>query len=107
MDTDIYSANILSLGPLDNVFFEQIRGFVNTGHQVYKFAVEDWLRHEDIANLKLTAISFWHNNVTIKQFLAESMLDNDCNSLGQRLCIDLGRESSAPKACRGGSKQFH
>jgi hypothetical protein len=64
------------------------------------------LHHEDIANLKLTAISFWHNNETIKQFLAESTLNNDCNRRGQRLCINMGRESGAPKECRGGSKRI-
>jgi hypothetical protein len=73
---------------------------------VYKIAVENWLRHEDITNLKLTAISFWHNNKTIKQFLAESTLGNECNSRGQRLRIDMGWESCAPKACRGGSKRI-
>ncbi len=61
---------------------------------------------EDIANLELTAISFWHNNSTIRQFLAESTLDNDGDRRDQRLRIDMGRESGAPKACRGGRKRI-
>ena len=59
IDTDINSANVLRLG---SVSFAQIRGFVNTGIQIYKTVVEEWLHHEDITNLELTAIS-----ITMKQ----------------------------------------
>jgi hypothetical protein len=77
IDTDINSASVLRLGPLGNVPFAQIRGFVNTGYQLHRTAVEAWLGHEDVTNLELTAISFWHNNETIRQFLAESTLADD------------------------------
>ncbi len=53
MDTNINSATVLRLGALGNVSFAQIRGFVNTGTQIYKTVVEYWLHHEDIANLEL------------------------------------------------------
>ena len=68
MDTD--AANVLRLGTLGNAPFAQISGFVSTGQQTYKTVVEDWLRHEDIANLELTAISDRYNDATIKKFLA-------------------------------------
>ncbi len=70
--------------------------------------VKAWLLHEDITNLKLTAISDWHNNETIKTFLAESTLadegdlQGDGNRQGLRLRIDLCRASGGPKSCRGG-----
>ena len=60
------------------------------------------MRHEDIANLKLTAISNWHNYETIRKFLAENMLEGDGDHQGQRLRIDMCRASGAPKACRRG-----
>ncbi len=99
IDTDINSANVLRLG---NVSSTQIRGFVNTGIQTYKTLVEEWLHHEDITNLELTAISTWHNKETIMKFLAESTLEGDGERQGQRLRIDMCQASGAPKACRGG-----
>ena len=88
IDTIINSANVLRLG---NVSFAQIRGFVNTGVQIYKTVVEDWLQHEDITNLELTAISDWQNNEMIVRFLAESTLEGASERQGQRLRIDMCR----------------
>ncbi len=79
---------------------------MNTEYQLHKTAMEDWLRHEDITNLKLTAISYWRKNEKIRQFLEESTLEYDGDRRGprgQRLCIDMYLASGAPKACRGGS----
>jgi hypothetical protein len=99
LDTNINSANVLRLG---NVSFAQIRGFVNTGTQIYKTVVEDRLHHEDITNLELTAISKWQKNETIMRFLAESTLKGDGERQGQGLRIDMCRASGAPKVCRRG-----
>ncbi len=68
---DTKSTNVLHLG---NASFAQIKGFMNTRQQMYKTVVEDWLWHKDFTNLELTAISNWHADETIKEFLAESTL---------------------------------
>jgi hypothetical protein len=57
---------------------------VNTGTQIYKTVVEDWLHHEDITNLELTAISDWQNNEMIVRFLAESTLEGASERRGRQ-----------------------
>ena len=102
LDTNINSTTVLRLGSLGNVSFAQIRGFVNTGTQIYKTVVEDWLHHEDITNLELTAISKWQKNETIKRFLAESALEVDGERQGLRLRIDMCAPTVCPALCRRG-----
>ena len=74
---------------------------MNTGVQIYKTVVQDWLHHEDITNLELTAISDWQNNEMIVRFLAESTLEGASERQGQRLRIDMGAPA-APTVCRRG-----
>ena len=102
LDTNINSTTVLRLGSLGNVSFAQIRGFVNTGTQIYKTVVEDWLHHEDITNLELTAISKWQTNDKIMRFLAESALEVDGERQGLRLRIDMCAPTVCPALCRRG-----
>jgi hypothetical protein len=89
-----------------NVPYTQIEGFISTEKQMYKTAVQDWLGHIDIVNLKLTAVWHWRTPEQIKKFLAASKLADDGNDPGDhrglRLRVDLCEASTAPKSCRGG-----
>ncbi len=64
---------------------------MNTGTQIYKTVVEDWLHHKDITNLELTAISKWQKNDTIMRFLAESALEVETiqSFFNNQICVSV------------------
>ena len=96
--------NAASVLRLQNAPFAQINGCISTGHtQMYETVVREWLRHEEIVNLVLTAIrrcnSRGHLHEKIEKFLKESTttqsrLTGDGDRQGIRLRVDLCMDSS-------------
>ena len=97
------AASIFRVG---NIPVTQIYGFISTEKQMWDSVVQDWLRHPDVFNLELTAISKRHNDQKIKDFLDDSRLaddgDDNAGIPGIRLRIDLCKPSGAPRAHKGG-----
>ena len=94
--------NAASVLRLQNAPFAQINGCISTGRtQMYETVVREWLRHEEIVNLELTAIrrcnSRGHLHEKIEKFLKESTttqsrLTGDGDRQGLRLGVDLCME---------------
>ena len=98
--------NAASVLRLHDAPFALVNGYISTSHaQMYETVVREWLRHEDIVNLVLTAIRRCDSrgplHEKIEKFLKEStttqsrLVAGDGDRQGLRLRVDLCMDSAA------------